>query len=195
MKIQLSFVLLSVGALAGLSLIGGCSSLPTPYPSNAPSAAYPVSEVRLGALVHDPLSPEAGSVDLSGEALFVKPFTSQDPLWNALLPRPDIGGTANFAGKTSEAYAGLAWDYDVTSRIFAEGGLGGSVNDAHTGLNVPPGYNAMGCNASFRESASLGYRLTQNWSVMSTIEHMSNAGLCPPNRGLTNFGARIGYAF
>jgi hypothetical protein len=195
MKIRLSFVLLCAGALAGLSLIGGCSSLLGPAPNNTPSAAYPISEVRLGGLVHDPLSPEAGSVDLSGEVLFVKPFASQDPLWNALLPRPDIGGTANFAGKTSEAYAGFAWDYDVTSRVFVEGGLGGSVNDAHTGLNVPPGYNAMGCNESFRESASLGFRLTQNWSVMGTVEHMSNAGLCPPNRGLTNFGARIGYAF
>jgi hypothetical protein len=151
--------------------------------------------VRAGAFIHDPLSPEAGSVDASGEVLFVKPFTSADPLWNALLPRPDVGGTANFAGKTSEAYAGVAWDYDVTQRVFVEGGFGGSVNDAHTGTVVPPGFNAMGCNASFRESASAGYRLTQNWSLMGTVEHMSNAGLCPPNRGLTNFGARIGYAF
>lgn len=181
-------------ALLGSGL-AGCSALPAPYPSNAPSAASPVSEVRLGGFVHDPLSPEAGSVDLSGEVLFDKPFTSQDPLWNALLPRPDIGGTANFAGKTSEAYAGLAWDYDVTSRVFVEGGFGGSVNDAPTGPNVPLDRNAMGCDASFRESASAGYRLTQNWSLLATVEHMSNAGFCAPNRGLTNFGARVGYAF
>lgn len=190
-----SNVLLRGAAFAGLTLIGGCSSLPAPGVSSAPSAAYPVSEVRVGGLIHDPLSPERGSVDLSGEVLFVKPFTSEDPLWNALIPRPDIGGTANFAGKTSEAYAGFAWDYDVTSRVFVEGGLGGSVNDARTGTVVPPGYNAMGCDASFRESASGGFRLTQNWSVMGTVEHMSNAGFCPPNRGLTNFGARVGYTF
>ena len=30
---------------------------------------------------------------------------------------------------------------------------------------------------------------------MGTVEHMSNAGLCDRNRGLTNFGARVGYAF
>jgi lipid A 3-O-deacylase len=195
MKIKISFVVLSVGALSGLILLGGCSSLPGPAAGGPGNPASPVSEVRVGGLIHDPLSPEAGSVDLSGEVLFVKPFTSADPLWNALLPRPDIGGTANFAGKTSEAYAGFAWDYDVMQRVFVEGGLGGSVNDAHTGANVPAGYNAMGCNESFRESASLGYRLTPNWSVMGTVEHMSNAGLCPPNRGLTNFGARVGYAF
>lgn len=195
MKIGLSSVVLSVGALTALSLLGGCSALPGPAAGGPGNPASPVSEVRVGGLIHDPLSPEAGSVDLSGEVLFVKPFTSADPLWNALLPRPDIGGTANFAGKTSEAYAGLAWDYDVMQRVFVEGGFGGSVNDAHTGVNVPPGYNAMGCNELFREFASLGYRLTPNWSVMGTVEHMSNAGLCPPNRGLTNFGARVGYAF
>lgn len=192
MKTGFSVALLSVGALIVSSLLGGCSSLP---PSNAPSSASPLSEVRVGGLVHDPASPERGSVDLSGEALFVKPFTSPDPLWNALLPRPDVGGTLNFAGKTSEAYAGLAWDYDVTSRVFVEGAFGGSVNDGHVGKIIPRGYNDMGCNESFRESASLGYRLTQNWSVMTTVEHMSNAGFCPENRGLTNVGARIGYAF
>jgi hypothetical protein len=30
---------------------------------------------------------------------------------------------------------------------------------------------------------------------MATVEHMSNAGLCKQNRGLTNYGARIGYRF
>ena len=57
--------------LAGLSL-AGCSSFPAPPPvaERAPSAVYPVSEVRGGVFVHDPLSPEAGSADLSGEVLF-----------------------------------------------------------------------------------------------------------------------------
>ena len=192
MKTGFSVVLVSIGALACSGLLGGCSSLPQ---SSAPSSASPVSEVRVGALAHDPLSPERGSADLSGEGLFDKPFTSPDPLWNALLPRPDIGFTASFAGKTSEAYAGVAWDYNITDRVFAEAGFGGSVNDGHAGNNVPAGYSAIGCNESFRESGSLGYRLTQNWSVMGTIEHMSNAGLCDRNRGLTNTGARIGYAF
>jgi len=186
--------LVFLASLGSCAMLAGCSSLPGPYPA-ASSAASPVSEVRLGAFEHDAMSPERGSVDLSGEVLFDKPWTSKDPLWNALLPRPDIGGTANFAGKTSEAYAGVAWDYDVTDRIFAEGAFGGSVNNGYAGKNVPPGHNAMGCNESFRESASLGYRLTANWNVLATVEHMSNAGFCDENRGLTNAGARIGYAF
>jgi lipid A 3-O-deacylase len=195
MKSRYSFVFLSAGALACSGLLGGCSSLSQQSAANYPSNASPVSEVRLGALAHDPLSPERGSADLSGEVLFAKPFTSPDPLWNALLPRPDVGFTANFAGKTSEAYAGVAWDYNITNNVFGEAGFGGSVNDGKTGKYPPPGYNAMGCNESFRESGSLGYRLTQNWSVMATVEHMSNAGLCDRNRGLTNEGVRVGYSF
>ncbi|WP_081449527.1 acyloxyacyl hydrolase [Rhodomicrobium vannielii] len=30
---------------------------------------------------------------------------------------------------------------------------------------------------------------------MATIDHMSNAGLCDTNRGLTNAGVRLGYKF
>jgi lipid A 3-O-deacylase len=195
MKIGFSFVLAAVGALACASLLGGCSSLSQQAAANYPSSASPVSEVRLGALAHDPMSPERGSADLSGEVLFAKPFTSPDPLWNALLPRPDVGFTASFAGKTSAAYAGVAWDYNVTDRVFAEAGFGGSVNDGKTGNNIPDGHSAIGCNELFRESGSLGYRLTQNWSVMATVEHMSNAGLCDRNRGLTNEGLRVGYSF
>jgi hypothetical protein len=38
---------------------------------------------------------------------------------------------------------------------------------------------------SERIGAAVGFRLTERWSVMATIEHMSNAGLCIENRGLT----------
>ena len=49
--------------------------------------------------------------------------------------------------------------------------------------------------APFREAAALGFRITEHWSVMATVEHMSNAGLCGENRGLTNFGGKLGYTF
>ncbi|MBV8962733.1 MAG: acyloxyacyl hydrolase [Hyphomicrobiales bacterium] len=173
------------------------------YPTNfgppaAPITQAPVSflsEVRLGTFAHDPASPESGSADLNGEILFAKPFSEPGSPWDFLFPRPSIGATLNFAGKTSQAYAGLTWTYDITKSIFVEGSFGGSVNNGKTGAIVPPGHNAMGCNVSFRESGSLGYRFNANWSLMGTIEHMSNAGLCTQNRGLTNYGARIGYTF
>jgi hypothetical protein len=83
----------------------------------------------------------------------------------------------------------------VTRSIFTEATLGGAVHDGSTGSAPAPGHNALGCNPLFRESASLGYRINATWSVMAIIEHMSNAGLCAQNRGLTNAGIRLGYAF
>ena len=60
-----------------------------------------------------------------------------------------------------------------------------------------PTNRAWACSPLFRESASLGYRFTQNWSM--TIGARSGVcpmpGLCSQNRGLTNVGVRLGYAF
>jgi lipid A 3-O-deacylase len=191
--------LLAVALLAAPPAFAADLGYPTNFgPPAAPIAQSPssfLSEVRLGTFAHDPLSPEKGSADLNGEILFAKPLSAPGSAWDFLLPRPSIGATLNFAGKTSQAYAGLTWTYDITKSIFVEGSFGGSVNNGKTGTIVPPGHNAMGCNASFRESGSVGYRFTANWSLMGTIEHRSNAGLCTQNRGLTNYGARIGYSF
>jgi lipid A 3-O-deacylase len=186
---------LLAGGEAGAADLGYPSSFGAPAaPVTQPSTFF-LSEVRLGTFVHDAASPEQGSADLSAELLFAKPFSMPGSAWDFLLPRPSIGGTLNFAGKTSEAFAGLTWTYDITQSIFVDAEFGGSVNNGKTGSILPPGHNAMGCNWSFRESASLGYRFAVNWDIMATVEHMSNAGLCSQNRGLTNYGARIGYRF
>lgn len=152
-------------------------------------------EVRFGGLIHDYYSQEGGSVDLNGELLFPKLWHLQNGFWDQFIPHPDIGFTANFVGKTSNLYAGAAWNFDITQRLFFSVEFGPGVNNGRTGADVPMGHNAIGCNAWFHESASAGYRVTENWSVMGTIEHSSNAGLCDENRGVTNYGVRLGYRF
>ena len=169
------------------------STVPGSAPIVAPVFPF-ISEVRAGAYAHDPLSPEKGSADLNAEVLFAKPFRLQGP-WDFLMPRPHLGATISFAGRTSAAYAGFNWTYDVTRSIFVEASLGGAVHNGSTSRIVPPHSNAMGCSVTFHESAGLGYRLTERWSVMANIEHFSNAGLCKANRGLTNYGFRVGYSF
>jgi hypothetical protein len=170
---------------ADLSAYGGLS---------APAATS--FELRLGGFAHDPQSPEQGSGDLNAEILFGGPApTPANSLWNGLVLRPQLGSTVNFAGKTSAIYGGLAATMTLGHGLFAEASFGGAANDGKTGLVVPSGYNAMGCALSFHENASIGYRLSESWSLMGTIEHFSNEGLCVRNRGLTNYGARLGYAF
>ncbi|MEZ0167110.1 acyloxyacyl hydrolase [Microvirga sp. TS319] len=162
-----------------------------PLPRSAPSF---ISEVRFGVTAQDPTGPESGSANLIGEILSVRPFAAADPVLNSLIPRIHVGGSLNLAGNTSFGYAGLTWTFDITPAIFVEGSLGGAVHNGETDP-IDDHHNALGCTALFRESGSVGMRVTENWTVMATVEHLSNAGLCSNNRGLTNFGLKVGYAF
>jgi lipid A 3-O-deacylase len=150
-----------------------------------------IDELRLGVYAHDPSSPESGSADLNLEVLFAKPWGTDAQWW---LPRPHVGATINFDGKTSIGYAGVTWQYDVTNWAFIELGFGGSVNNGNKG-HEDDDMNPLGCNVLFHEQASLGFNVTENWRLIGTVEHSSNAGLCDFNRGLTDFGVRIGYKF
>ena len=151
-------------------------------------------EVRGGVFAHDPVSPEKGSADINAEILSPRLPISAGT-WQVLVPRLHLGATINTAGKTSHGYTGLTWDYDLTKSLFVEASFGGDLNNGKTGNTLVQGRNAMGCMAAFHESGSLGYRLTNTLSLMATIEHVSNAGFCERNRGLTNMGLRLGYAF
>jgi hypothetical protein len=183
---------LVVGLLVASAIAGEREAADASSPQNNSSPdEFQRFELRLGAFAHDSLSPERGSADINGEILFA-PF---DRANNWLIPRLHVGSTLNTAGKTSIAYAGFTWTYDISKNIFIEGAFGGALNNGRTGPVAVPGHNAMGCSASFHEAASVGYRVTHAFSILATIEHSSNAGLCPQNRGLTNFGLRAAYAF
>ena len=191
---------LVIGAVLAWTWVAGAAaadlrpSIAEPAPAPAPMVSDPlIDELRLGGFIHDPQSPEKGSVDINAEILFGKPFRSVE-WWDVFLPRPHIGATVNTAGKTSTLYAGLTWQVDVTERFFLEASFGGSVNNGQN-RNLHDDMNALGCHALFRESASAGYKLSEHWRIVATIEHNSNAGLCSENRGLTNGGVRIGYKF
>lgn len=197
--------------LAGLAALGmtapaGAADLRTTVPPAvymAPSMpANIVSEVRIGGAAQDPGSAEGGTHAINGEILFARPLVGADPFWQAFVPRPTVGGSYNFGGRTSYAYLGFTWTVDLfpqtlNNSVFLEGFFGGAAHNGQTGVKSLENLrlNALGCSPLFREAAALGYRITEHWSVMATVEHMSNAGLCVNNRGLTNFGGKLGYTF
>ncbi len=166
-----------------------------------------VSEVRIGGAVQDPGSAEGklpgfAKQNVNGEILFAKPLVSADPFWQAFVPRATVGGSYNTGGRTSYAYLGATWSVDLfpetfDRRVFIDGFFGGAAHNGYTGPKAlaPYGFNSLGCSPLFREAAALGFRITEHWSIMATVEHMSNAGLCGENRGLTNFGGKLGYTF
>lgn len=151
-------------------------------------------ELRLGLLAHDVLGNESGTADLAASLLVPLPFRPEGSL-AALVPRLEIGGVLSPTRRTSILLAGANWQFDLTTRLFLDLGLGLSLHDGATGPGGGGQQAAMGCRFAFREAIGLGYRLGSGWSVIAGVEHYSNAGLCDRNRGLTHAGARLGYAF
>lgn len=190
-------------AAALVTLIGAgaahAADAPAPVPPYVPPSrpVSIISEVRLGGAAQDPWSNERDTAAVNGELLIAKPVLALDPFWSYFVPRFTAGGSLNVSGRTSYAYLGATWTVDVTERIFVEGFFGAAFHNGATGPRayVPPTFNSLGCSPLFREAGAVGYRLTEHWSVMATIEHMSNAGLCVENRGLTNVGGKIAYTF
>lgn len=187
-------LLVASGAAVAADLVPRRDSVIAPPPPVALRTSF-ISEARFGISAQDPWSPEEGSANFTGEILFAKPFTPADLFTSYFVPRPHVGGSLNLDGKTSFAYVGLTWTVDITPQFFVEASFGGAIHNGETGSVIPSDRSALGCSPLFRESASLGYRFNEKWSVMATVEHLSNAGICSENRGLTNVGARIGYNF
>lgn len=195
-SLQLSLGALMPVALGLFACPAGAADLTAPLPYAPPAVGVGlISELRGGVFAHNPAGRENGSADLNLEILFAKPFQPADPALAFLVPRLHVGTTVNTAGDTSAVYAGFTWTYDFTDKLFGEVSTGAGFHNGKTGRIVPMDRIALGCSPLFRESASLGYRLSPNWTVMATVEHMSNAGLCRSNPGITNYGVRVGYVF
>jgi lipid A 3-O-deacylase len=172
-------------------------------PTRAAAQVNFVDEVKVGALAHDvgflTHHVESGA-DVNLEMLFVSP----DMLSIIGAPRPHIGADINTAGNTSDGYFGLTWGWTLMpslfggGALFANGSLGGAVQDGFTGTQAtvpPPGRKLLGSKVLFRESAELGYQITPIVSVSALLDHISNANLAPRNAGITSAGARLGFKF
>jgi lipid A 3-O-deacylase len=171
-----------------------------------PWRTFGIDEVRLGALIANlegrhggigySFTPEKDA-DVNVEVVFISPLPqASDAVLDFLLrPRPILGATINTQGQTSQIYLGAAWSLPLFNVLFLEGTLGGSYHDGPLNSQAPNYRSSDGCRVNFHESAALGVELGGNWRIMATVEHMSNAGLCEPNAGLSSWGARLGYKF
>lgn len=153
-----------------------------------------VSEIRIGALLHDrgPTTRRIeGGVNGNFEVLFSK-LDFLDFVWS---PRPLVGVSINSRGDISQAYIGLGWQWDLDWRgTFVGFSLGGSIHngDINTDRNDK---KDLGCRALFRESAEVGIHFDARHSLSLMFDHISNAYICSQNEGLDTFGVRYGYRF
>lgn len=201
---RVAWVIAVITAASQLSL-AYASDISSTYLTSAgnPEATLPppvalrtsfISEARLGVFGQG-LWAENGIGNLHTEILFAKPFTPADLFTSYFIPRPHIGSSLNLNGSGSVAFAGLTWNIDMTPQIFIEASLGGAIHNRHQDDPIRAAQASPGCSPSFRETASVGYRISQRLSFMATLERYDNAGACAERRSLTNIGARIGYSF
>lgn len=128
--------------------------------------------------------------------VFFDPFDqrhAQSFFDHMLRPRVHVGAIISTTGGANQAYAGFTWTVPLGEKFFIDLGFGGSITDAS--LDDPSKRPVVGCRVNFHESAGLGYNINQNWRVLATIEHSSNADLCDENDGLSYAGIAIGYKF
>jgi lipid A 3-O-deacylase len=176
----------------------------SPFDSSSPFDPYSY-ELRFGTFAHGVGGAEHGTIDLNPEVVFPRLPFGESYWWNIFVPRPHLGGQINLDGRTSSVYAGALWTFPLPHRFFAELFLDG---EAHNGYLVspPPGHSGLGCPYLFHDGGSIGYHVSQHWSVMFTFDHQSNGhalfgtacdGLGPntPNAGINDYGLRIGYSF
>jgi lipid A 3-O-deacylase len=181
----------SLGAAVALAV----STIPAmAQPPTELEPFFAISEVRVGALAAnlDGGNSEKATYLINGEVLF-RQFDGHysDAFREVFLrPRPSFGVTLSPEGGTNQLYGGLTWEVPLGKVLFLEASFGGVVHDGPTGASDS---NSYGCPVLFRESASVGINITEHVRVMAEVEHMSNAGLCDQNQGLTNAGVRIGY--
>jgi hypothetical protein len=193
-------ILLAIGLACGAEAVRAAPAAGPGDPSYLPTlTASDHNEVRVGAsfdAVYTQHDFEPGAF-IDGEFLFASPFPRHEGTFiDALLrPRPDVGVTISTTGGTSQAYAGLTWDFPLIGGFFLEASAGGMIHNGD--LDHPHGVHGprLGSRVLFRESLGLGYDINAHWNVMIMIDHGSDAGLTRRNDGITLAGATVGYRF
>lgn len=119
-----------------------------------------------------------------------------DPRWAWLFsPRPLIGVSISLEGKTSQAYAGLAWTVPIYGPFFVELSAGGLVHDQNLNQNYSDRPSPLTTRLLFRESIALGYQLDGNWRIMAFADHGSDGNLGYRNEAVNRFGVMVGNKF
>ena len=103
-------------------------------------------------------------------------------------------------GDTSQAYAGVTWDYKLPKRMFFNfsWGLAYHTGDKiHSGSNVQTDKKELGSSILFREAAEIGWNFYGKDSISLRFDHISNAHLWGEgtNEGLDTFGIVYSYRF
>ena len=136
-----------------------------------------VTDCRLGVFAHDPWSPENGigrhqRRDPVSEIRFRRGIA-----WAVLSPSPRRRHREH-GRQDQHRLCGTHMVRSISYRVLHRGARWAAQFTTARRAITGPVDELAGLRRSFRESASLGFRFTPQISVMATVEHYSNAGLC-----------------
>jgi len=186
MKLSVVSSLVVAASLMGLAAYNG---------AEAASPQQASTEVRIGSFYHGYASAETGTADIAVDVLLPAFDLGKTLQSDVFSLHPQFGADLNLQGKTSAVFLGFAGVANLPGNFVIEANLGGSVNNGNKTSPADSGRSELGCTTLFREAFGIGYRFSKQISLMAVAEHMSNANLCTPNNGITNFGLRLGYSF
>ena len=162
-------------------------------PQKYDPAGSVISEIRIGALWHDQ-GPFSHRKEKGYDGNLEILFSSPDFFKYIWRPRPHVGASINTAGDTNQVYLGLTWQRHFYENYFANFSLGAGYHDGYKVTDLLD-RKSLGCKLLFRESIDIGYRFEGPHSIMTHLDHISNAKLCSNNEGLESVGIRYGYHF
>lgn len=159
-----------------------------------------ITEVKTGVVQHDAGifgRQKEGGLDSTFEFLFRE--INYNLFWLG-KPRPHFGATINMGGDTSQAYAGVTWDYKLPKRMFFNFSWGLTYHNGdkiHSPNHVQTDKKELGSSLLFREAIEIGWNFYGKDSISLRLDHISNANLWgeDSNEGLDTFGIIYSYRF
>ena len=119
-----------------------------------------------------------------------------DPLMNGKGPQPYLFASANSAGETHYAAAGLSFKFG--DKVFIRPGLGIAVHTGSTAKFSHPHHDHVdfGSRILFAPELGVGVRLGERATIEASWVHLSHAQLlADQNPGMDNIGARLSWKF
>lgn len=117
-----------------------------------------------------------------------------DPLMNGKGPQPYLFASANSAGETHYAAAGLAFKFG--DKVFVRPGLGIAVHSGSSAdfSHADHDHVDFGSRILFAPELGVGVRLSDRATIEASWVHLSHAQLLgDQNPGMDNIGARLSW--
>ena len=98
----------------------------------------------------------------------------------AISSRARMSAAASIPRRHELRLCGADLDLRLTPQFSSRAPFGGAIHNGDTQpiRAAPEPVTRSAARPLFREAGSVGVRLSANWSMMATVEHMSNGGVC-----------------